>query len=67
MTSKAWTRENVTINKETHQSVDQWFATLIGSRTPIRVCKKHVSMTFEFFEISRHSNLQGRDAHIGHA
>ena len=40
VTSKVWTRESVTINNETHQSVDQWFSTLIGSRTPIRVCKK---------------------------
>ena len=37
VTSKAWTRENVLINNELHQSVDQWFSTLIGSRTPIRV------------------------------
>ena len=48
VTSKAWTRESVTINNETHQSVDQWFSPLIGSRTPIRVCLKNVSMTFEF-------------------
>ena len=48
VTSKAWTRESVTINNETYQSVDQWFSTLIGSRTPIRGCKKNVSMTFEF-------------------
>ena len=47
--SKTGTCESVTINNEIHQSVDQWFSILVGSRTRIQVCKEILWVTFEFF------------------